>query len=282
MARASVHMQSSATAAVPDPVQPEQPAAGLQIAGAMHAGSMQGQPLEASRARSADRGSTQGASAHAALPPGTTTEEQLQAAMRLEDQGLATPAAPRGTTEEKLQAAMRLEDQGRLEEEGAAFAAAGRPAEALDMWLHERAWGAALRVARAHLPAEVPAVQARMRAAGVEEASLAHLPAEVPAVQARMRAAGAEETSLAAACAAGQSADPSGPGAVEDRRGDGVAAAKAPDVGQGAAGAAAAPAAAATADELLEAGALPGFLLLCCGLLSTHIAETRGPNHVKQ
>ena len=231
-ARASVHMHSSATA-VAEPARPGQPTAGLQAAEAMHAVSEQSQPQEAGEALSAESGSGQGASASPAAPRGTT-EEQLQAATRLEDQGLQAPAAPRGTPEEQLQVAMRLEDQGWLEEAAAAFAAAGRPREALDMWLHERAWGAALRVARAHLHAEVPAVQARMRAAGVGEAS------------------------LAAACASGQVANPSGLGSTEDVRGNGAAAAEAPGARQGAADAAAAPAAAATADELLAAGALAG------------------------
>lgn len=246
-------MQSSATAAMPDPVQPEQPAAGLQAAEAMHAGTKQSQPQEASGARSAELGSGQGASVPPAAPRGTITNEQLQAATRLEDQGLQTLPAPRGITEQQLQAAMRLEDQGRLEEAGAAFAAAGRPREALDMWLHERAWGAALRVARAHLPAEVPAVQARMRAAGVDE------------------------TSLAAARATGQSAVASGPGLNEDVRGDGVAATEAPGARQGAAGAAAAPAAAATADELLAAGAHPGCLLpgRCASAMGLHTMPFR-------
>lgn len=68
-----------------------------------------------------------------------------------------------GTLRSKLQDvhykhAMALEDEGRFAEAEAAFVIAGKPKEAVDMYIHTRDWISALRVAEAHESSAVPAV----------------------------------------------------------------------------------------------------------------------------
>ena len=65
--------------------------------------------------------------------------------------------------------AMVLEDTGDFAAAELEFVRAGRPKEAIDMYVHQRDWAAAMRVAESHDPSEVAAVffaQAKVAAAG--------------------------------------------------------------------------------------------------------------------
>eukprot|EP00698_Gefionella_okellyi_P025059 TRINITY_DN9055_c0_g1_i1.p1 TRINITY_DN9055_c0_g1~~TRINITY_DN9055_c0_g1_i1.p1 ORF type:complete len:1722 (-),score=456.28 TRINITY_DN9055_c0_g1_i1:33-5198(-) len=67
--------------------------------------------------------------------------------------------------------AIALEDVGQFAEAEASFVRAGRPKEAVDMYVHQRDWSAAMRVAEAHDAASVSAVffaQAKVAAAANE------------------------------------------------------------------------------------------------------------------
>jgi intraflagellar transport protein 172 len=51
-----------------------------------------------------------------------------------------------------------VQDQGQYGQAEAAFLQAGKPREAIDMFLHQRMWQEALRIAEAHDAAAVPAI----------------------------------------------------------------------------------------------------------------------------
>ncbi|XP_062065144.1 intraflagellar transport protein 172 homolog [Lepus europaeus] len=77
---------------------------------------------------------------------------------------LSRLAAKHKTPEIHLRYAMYLEDEGKFEEAEAEFISAGKPKEAVLMFVHNQDWEAAQRVAEAHDPdsvAEVLVVQAR-------------------------------------------------------------------------------------------------------------------------
>lgn len=71
---------------------------------------------------------------------------------------LATRHAPAKVSHVHLKHGIALEDEGAFAAAEAAFVAAERPREAVDMHLHLKDWAAALRVAEAHEPGAIPDV----------------------------------------------------------------------------------------------------------------------------
>ncbi|KIZ07625.1 Intraflagellar transport protein [Monoraphidium neglectum] len=68
---------------------------------------------------------------------------------------LAQVAAPQRMADVHLKHAMYLEDNGRFNEAEVEFVNAGKPREAIDMYIHAQDWEAALRVAEGHEPESV-------------------------------------------------------------------------------------------------------------------------------
>eukprot|EP00898_Chlorokybus_atmophyticus_P006921 jgi/Chlat1/722/Chrsp104S01301 len=71
---------------------------------------------------------------------------------------LANASAKNKLPEVHLKWAMFLEDEGRYPDAESAFILAGKPREAVDMWLHQRSYSSASRVASQHDPDSLPAV----------------------------------------------------------------------------------------------------------------------------
>lgn len=63
---------------------------------------------------------------------------------------IGAAAAPGKLSDVHLQLAMSLEDDGRFDQAETEFVAAGKPREAIDMWMHQQEWARALQVAQAH------------------------------------------------------------------------------------------------------------------------------------
>lgn len=80
---------------------------------------------------------------------------------------LAQHSAPKKVPEVFLKHALFLEDDERYSEAEDAFVRAGKPKEAIDMYVHQQDWVQALRVAESHDPGTIPDVmiaQARVKA----------------------------------------------------------------------------------------------------------------------
>lgn len=108
---------------------------------------------------------------------------------------LASKHRPGKVADVHLKKAMSMEDDGHFEEAEAEFVSADKPREAVEMWLHQKRWDAALRVAENYDPAFVPDVLVKHADACVEDGDLTraetlYLDAKKPelAVEAHMNA----------------------------------------------------------------------------------------------
>lgn len=72
--------------------------------------------------------------------------------------GLANQSMPKKLPDIHLKHALFLEDDERFKEAEAEFVKAGKPKEAIDMYLHQQDWDSALRIAEGYDPAAVPDV----------------------------------------------------------------------------------------------------------------------------
>lgn len=72
---------------------------------------------------------------------------------------IAEQAAHHKLPEVHLQYAMSLEDAGRFDKAEEEFLKAGKPKEAVDMYIHQHEWANAMRVAEHHEPSAVAAVR---------------------------------------------------------------------------------------------------------------------------
>jgi intraflagellar transport protein 172 len=72
---------------------------------------------------------------------------------------IAEQAARQKLPEVHLQYAMSLEDAGRFDKAEEEFLMAGKPKEAVDMYIHQHEWQNALRVATQHDPSAVPSIR---------------------------------------------------------------------------------------------------------------------------
>ena len=80
---------------------------------------------------------------------------------------LANHSAPKKLPEVHLKHALFLEDDERFGEAEEAFINAGKPKEAIDMYVHQQDWASAMRVAESHDPTtlgDVLVAQARTKA----------------------------------------------------------------------------------------------------------------------
>ena len=68
--------------------------------------------------------------------------------------------APKKRADVHLKHALFLEDEDKLKEAEAEFVAAGKPREAIDMFVHQQDWASAMRVAEQHDPSAAAAVRA--------------------------------------------------------------------------------------------------------------------------
>lgn len=73
---------------------------------------------------------------------------------------LARAGCPGKLCDVHLKHAMYLEDEERFAEAEAEFVQAGKPHEAVEMYLHQKDWAAAMRIAEAHEPDSVPEIYA--------------------------------------------------------------------------------------------------------------------------
>lgn len=73
---------------------------------------------------------------------------------------LAKTGAPQRAQHVHLKYALHLEDQGRFQEAEREFVAAGKPKEAIEMYVHDKMWDAAMNVAEKHDPTSVSDVLA--------------------------------------------------------------------------------------------------------------------------